>query len=156
MRPSQSSRALEAIIRDLIATRDGATYFAQRVWGVGVRYDLGGEHPLVGRSVPDFDLAGGTRLHQHLRTGHGLLLDFEECGGLKSLACRWKDRVRYVASDAKDRLGLSALLVRPDGIVAWASDIAGDETGAACSLSKWFGEPLGEAGASQPASSPDC
>ena len=57
MRPSRSSRALEAIIRDLIETRDGATYFAERVWGVSLRYDLGGSHPLVGRSVPDFELA---------------------------------------------------------------------------------------------------
>ncbi len=144
MRPSQSSRALEAIIRDLIQTRDGATYFAQRVWGVGVRYDHGDGHPLVGHSAPDFVLADGTSLNRHLRTGRGLLLDFEECSALKSLARRWTDRVRYVASDAKDRLGLSALLIRPDGIVAWASDIAGDQRGAACSLSKWFGEPSSE------------
>ncbi len=40
----------------------------------------------------------------------------------QALDGRWGDRVRYVASDAKDRLGLSALLVRPDGFVAWASD----------------------------------
>jgi 2-polyprenyl-6-methoxyphenol hydroxylase-like FAD-dependent oxidoreductase len=53
MRPSRNSRALEAILRDLIDTRDGATYFAERVWGVSLRYDLGNEHPLVGRSCPD-------------------------------------------------------------------------------------------------------
>jgi hypothetical protein len=53
------SRALEAIIRDLIATRDGATYFAERVWGVSLRYDLATSHPLVGCSVPDFELADG-------------------------------------------------------------------------------------------------
>jgi 2-polyprenyl-6-methoxyphenol hydroxylase-like FAD-dependent oxidoreductase len=62
MRPSRSTRALEAIIRDLIDTRDGATYFAERVWGVSLRYDLGSSHPLVGRSAPDFELADGTRL----------------------------------------------------------------------------------------------
>jgi len=50
MRPSRSSRALAAIIRDLIDTRDGATYFAERVWGVSLHYDLGGGHPLVGRA----------------------------------------------------------------------------------------------------------
>ena len=55
MRPSRSSRALEAIIRDLIHTRDGATYFAGRVWGVSLQYELGGSHPLVGRSAPDFE-----------------------------------------------------------------------------------------------------
>ena len=69
MRPSRSSRALEAIIRDLIDTRDGATYFAERVWGVSLRYDLGGSHPLVGRSAPDFELADGTKLGELLRHG---------------------------------------------------------------------------------------
>src|SRR5581483_7329650 len=53
MRPSPSSRALAAIVRDLIGTRDGATYFAERVWNVTLRYDLGDPHPLVGRSCPD-------------------------------------------------------------------------------------------------------
>lgn len=48
MRPSRSTRALEAIIRDLIETRDGATYFAERVWGISLRYKLGGNDPLVG------------------------------------------------------------------------------------------------------------
>ena len=52
MRPSPHSRALEAIIRDLMATRDGATYFAERVWGVSLRYDLDDSHPLVGHSAP--------------------------------------------------------------------------------------------------------
>jgi 2-polyprenyl-6-methoxyphenol hydroxylase-like FAD-dependent oxidoreductase len=61
MRPTRSSRALEAIIRDLIDTRDGATYFAERVWGISLRYDLGGSHPLVGRSAPDFEWSMGRR-----------------------------------------------------------------------------------------------
>jgi len=53
MRPAPGPRALQAIIRDLVATGDGATYFAGRVWGVSLRYDLGGGHPLVGRRMPD-------------------------------------------------------------------------------------------------------
>ena len=53
MRPSPSSRALEAIIRGLIETRDGATYFAERVWGVSLHYDFGEGHPLVnGGRIP--------------------------------------------------------------------------------------------------------
>ena len=44
MRPTPSTRALEAIIRDLIATPDGATYFAEKVWNVSLRYDLGDKH----------------------------------------------------------------------------------------------------------------
>jgi 2-polyprenyl-6-methoxyphenol hydroxylase-like FAD-dependent oxidoreductase len=126
MKPNRHARALEAILRDLIATRDGATYFAERVWGVSLRYDLGDEHPnkhpLVGRSCPDFELEDGTRVGTLLRDGNGLLLDFGRPAALQTLDGLWGERVRYVASDVTDRLGLCALLVRPDGFVAWASD----------------------------------
>ena len=142
MRPSRSSRALEAIIRDLIDTRDGATYFAERVWGVSLRYDLGSFHPLVGRNAPNFELADGRKLGGLLKTGKGLLLDFETRLPLHDLAGRWNDRIDYVASDAKDRLGLSALLVRPDGIVAWASEAAPNHEAASRAALRWFGEPI--------------
>jgi len=142
MRPSKSSRALEAIIRDLIDTRDGATYFAERVWGVSLRYDLGGSHPLVGRSAPDFELAAdGTRLGERLRNGQGLLLDFDASPALQALASRWNGRITYVAGNARDQLGLSAVLVRPDGFVAWAADAEPDLEGAAQAAARWFGEP---------------
>jgi 2-polyprenyl-6-methoxyphenol hydroxylase-like FAD-dependent oxidoreductase len=145
MRPSRSSRALEAIIRDLIDTRDGATYFAERVWGVSLRYDLGGSHPVVGRSAPDFELTDGTKLGELLRNGKGLCLDFDPRAPLRALASGWKDRLTYVASDVKDRMGLTAVLVRPDGFVAWAgaSDAAAHHEQAAETASRWFGEPDG-------------
>ena len=139
MRPSPSARALEAIIRDLIDTRDGATYFAERVWGVSLRLDLGGGHPLVGRGVPDFKLADGTRIGELLRTGRGLLLDFESRAPLQALAARWRGRIAYVARDARDRLGLSAVLVRPDGVVAWAADAVPAPEDAALVMLRWFG-----------------
>lgn len=141
MRPSPSTRALEAIIRDLIATRDGATYFAGRVWGVELRYDLGGGHDLAGRSAPDFALADGTRLGELMRSGRGLLLDFGPGAPLRALAGRWRGRITYVAADANERLGLTALLVRPDGVVAWASDAEPDIEALAQAASRWFGEP---------------
>jgi 2-polyprenyl-6-methoxyphenol hydroxylase-like FAD-dependent oxidoreductase len=141
MRPSRSSRALEAIIRDLIDTRDGATYFAERVWGVSLRYDLGGSHPLVGRSAPDFELIDGTKLGELLRNGRGVFLDFDAGAPLQALAGRWRDRVTYVPGDARDRLGLSGVLIRPDGFVAWAGEVAPDHEEAAQAASRWFGEP---------------
>ena len=122
MRPDRRSRALHAVFRDLLDTRDGATYIAERVWGVSLRYDLGHAHPLVGRSCPDFELEGGTRVGELLRSGNGLLLDFSEPKSLEGLDGFWGDRVRYVKGVVKDSLGLCALLVRPDGFVAWASD----------------------------------
>ncbi|WP_312861349.1 FAD-dependent monooxygenase [Rhizobium sp. BK312] len=140
IRPSRSSRALEAIIRDLIDTRDGATYFAERVWGVSLRYDLGGSHPLVGRSAPDFELADGKRVGDLLRAGGGLLLDFDASASLEALADRWSDRIAYLASDVRDRLGLGALLVRPDGVVTWVCETEPDVEAAADAASRWFGE----------------
>lgn len=141
MRPSRSSRALEAIIRDLIDTRDGATYFAERVWGTALRYDLGGSHPLVGRSAPDFELIDGTKLGPLLLNGGGVLLDFDSRPSLRALANRWSDRIAYVGSDVKERLGLSAVLVRPDGFVAWVGEASPDHDEAALAASRWFGEP---------------
>ena len=141
MRPSRSSRALEAIIRDLIDTRDGATYFAERVWGVSLRYDLGGSHPLVGRSVPDFEWVDGTKTGELLKKGRGLLLDFDSSPRLQALANRWADRITYVAGDAKDRLGVNAVLVRPDGFVAWASEGAPNLEEAGRAALQWFGQP---------------
>lgn len=138
MRPRPPSRALEAIFRDLLGTRDGATYFAEQLWGVSLRYELGEEHPLVGRSCPDFELEDGTRLGTLLRAGTGLLLDFDRQAPLQALDGLWGEQVRYVARDAKDRLGLSALLVRPDGVVAWASDTAPSPEAFTRAAARWF------------------
>ncbi|MFT4064548.1 FAD-dependent monooxygenase [Paraburkholderia sp.] len=145
MRPTPSTRALEAVIRDLVATRDGATYFAERMWGVSLRYDFGDAHPLMGLSVPDFELVDGTRVGSLLREGKGLLLDFDPRPSLRTLTNRWRERVTYVAGDVRDRLGLRTLLVRPDGFVAWATEAAPDDEDVRQALSRWFGEP-GNAG----------
>ncbi|QGZ66070.1 FAD-dependent monooxygenase [Paraburkholderia acidisoli] len=157
MRPTPATRSLAAIVRDLLATRDGATYFAERVWGVGLRYDLNADdagidhadvHPLVGRSAPDFEFVDGTKLGTLLREGKGLLLDFEREASRDALASGWRDRVNYIAREAKDRLGLRALLIRPDGCVAWASDAAPGEAELTRALRRWFGTPgeIGESG----------
>ncbi|GJJ01417.1 FAD-dependent oxidoreductase [Duganella rhizosphaerae] len=142
MRPSRHARALEAIVRDLIGTRDGATYFAERVWGVSLRYDLGGGHPLVGRSAPDFELVDGRRLGELQSKGRGLLLDFDVRQPWQAMASRWNDRVSYVAAQVKDSLGVSAILVRPDGFVAWAGGASPDEAEAFQAAARWFGVPL--------------
>ncbi|MES2127248.1 MAG: FAD-dependent monooxygenase [Pseudomonadota bacterium] len=140
MRPTRSSRALETIIRDLIDTRDGATYFAERAWGVSLAYDLGESHLLVGRSVPDFELIDGTTLGDHLKQGKGLLVDFDASPQLQALASAWASRITYIASEVRNRLGLSAVLVRPDGIVAWVGTATVDCDAAARAMSRWFGK----------------
>jgi 2-polyprenyl-6-methoxyphenol hydroxylase-like FAD-dependent oxidoreductase len=135
MRPSPATRALQAIIHDLVATRDGATYFAERAWGVGLRYDLGDGHPLVGRSLPDLALADGTRAGELLREGQGLVLDFAPGSPLRETAGRWGDRVRYVAGEAG---GPTAMLVRPDGVVAWACEGPPALAGCVQAGDRWF------------------
>lgn len=140
MRPDTGSSALAAVVRDLIATRNGATYVAERVWGIGVRYDLGCDHPLVGRSAPDVPLMDGSRLNEHLRHGRGVLLDVDRRESLRALVAGRDARLTYVCACARDALGPRALLIRPDGIVAWAGEGAADVTGAGAAVARWFGD----------------
>jgi len=138
MRPSAEGRALQAIVRDLIATRDGATYFAGRVWGVNLRYDLGDGHPLVGRSVPDFRFEDGTTIGERMRDGRGMLLDFTADTTLAAAAGEAGGHIVYVAGCVTDRAGLGTVLVRPDGIVAWAADGNPDADDFRRAAARWF------------------
>ncbi|TDV46049.1 FAD-dependent monooxygenase [Actinophytocola oryzae] len=126
MRPDSHARALRAVVADLVDTTAGTTYFVKKISGVWQSYDLPGDHPWVGRSAPDLELGDGTRLGDHLHDGRGLLLDL---GGLPTTVA---DAVRTTCPEHPE---LPGLLVRPDGIVAWAG---GDHLAEA--LTKWFGE----------------
>lgn len=132
------ARALYAIFRDLMDTRDGATYFAGRVWGINTHYNPGGDHPLTGRSVPNFELEDGTTIGELMRDGQGILLDFDENSSLKTLAGEYGDQIKYVSSRAKEQLGLSAVLIRPDGFIAWASDGEPNERSIRQAVAPWF------------------
>jgi 2-polyprenyl-6-methoxyphenol hydroxylase-like FAD-dependent oxidoreductase len=138
MKPDPPARALNAIIRDLMDTRDGATYMAARVWGVHTHYDLGGDHPLVGHSVPNFEFEDGTTIGEFMHDGHAILLDFESKASLKTLASEYGDRIKYVSGRAKEQFGLSAALIRPDGIIAWASDIDPDDNDIQNTAALWL------------------
>ena len=122
MRPTPHAKALHAIFRDLLNTRDGATYIAGRVWGIHTHYDLGGGHPVTGRGVPNFEFDNGTKIGELMHDGQMILLDFTGNTSLKALTNDFNGRIKYISGDVKDRLELSAVLIRPDGIVAWASD----------------------------------
>ena len=138
MKPGPAARALNAIIRDLMDTRDGATYFAGRVWGIHTHYNLGGAHPLTGHSVPNFELEDGTRIGELMHDGQGILLDFGMNASLKTLAGEYGDRLKYISGPAKEQLGLSAVLIRPDGIIAWASDTDPDYSELQKAVAHWF------------------
>lgn len=139
MRPGTGARALATVMADLADTRDGATYLAERVWGVAQQLDLGDGHPLVGRSVPDVLLADGRRPGEVLRAGQGALLVFETGAPLLQAVECLPQRPPCIMSEQEGVLGLGAVLVRPDGIVAWACDAGGDKTGLPQALQRWFG-----------------
>ncbi|NUT99432.1 MAG: FAD-dependent oxidoreductase, partial [Saccharothrix sp.] len=133
MRPDPHARALRAVVEDLIATPTGTTHFTKMISGVWHRLDLPGGHPLVGRSAPDLVLSDGSRLSDHLHDGRGLLLDL---GGARSSVAGLDARLHRLTATCPSRPDLPGLLVRPDGVVAWAG---GDDLDTA--ITTWFGTP---------------
>jgi 2-polyprenyl-6-methoxyphenol hydroxylase-like FAD-dependent oxidoreductase len=135
LRGDAKSAALREVVGDLLGTRDGTTYAVKQISGVTQRVDLPGDHPLIGRFVPDLWLADGSRLADHAHDGGFLLLDRTPDGVFARLAAAWEGRVRGVTDDHATPTGV---LVRPDGVVAWASDTA-DVTGLERALQRWAG-----------------
>ena len=151
LRGDAKSVALRGIVADLLGTRDGTTYAVRKISGVDQRIDLPGDHPLVGRYVPDLWLRDGSRLVDHGHDGGFLLLDRTPGGAFARRAAPWAGRVTGVTDDHDAVPGRSArpdatptgVLVRPDGVVAWATDTT-DTTavdGLAAALHRWTGAP---------------
>jgi 3-(3-hydroxy-phenyl)propionate hydroxylase len=117
--------------------------------GLGIRYDLGEGHPLLGRRMPDLDLVtadGPERVFTLLHNARPVLLNLGEPGDLD--IAPWANRVqlvdaRYAGPWELPVLGTipapAAVLVRPDGYVAWVGDSTG--LGLADALTTWFGPP---------------
>ncbi|MGI5153671.1 FAD-dependent oxidoreductase [Microbispora sp. CA-102843] len=144
MRPDAHARAARSVVADLIETVTGTTYFVKKISGVWQRYDMPGDsgHPLVGRSAPDYEFEDGSRLADHLHHGRGLLVrqSGSRLGG--TAVDGYGDRVTTVTTAIRDPHAPGALLVRPDGIVAWAGDPHDpDAEGVADALETWFGAP---------------
>ncbi|MFF1447127.1 FAD-dependent monooxygenase [Streptomyces sp. NPDC058274] len=142
MRPDPHARALRKVVTDLAETVTGTTYLVRQISGVLQRYDLPGGHPLVGRSAPDLELADGGRLADHLHGGRALLLDLADDPKLRARAEGYGDRVDVVVTGCPARPELAGLLVRPDGITAWAADGTSSEDALVDALERWFGSPV--------------
>ncbi|MET7353967.1 FAD-dependent monooxygenase [Streptomyces mirabilis] len=140
MRGDAKSAALREVVADLLSTRDGTTYAVKKISGVTQRIDLPGDHPLVGRYVPDLWLTDGSRLADHGHGGGFLLLDRTPDGTFARLAAAWAGRVSSVTDDHATPTGV---LVRPDGVVAWASDTTdvAAVTSLETALRGWAGAP---------------
>jgi hypothetical protein len=115
-----------------------AKHMAALLAGNDVRYDVGDDHPLSGWPVPTLTLDDGRRVEELLHDARPVLLDLG--GGIGAAAHVWADRVDIVEATITDRPA-AALLIRPDGYVAWAADDFGadEEAGLRAALRRWFG-----------------
>jgi len=148
-RTDDRTEALREIVLELLGMEEPRKRIAAEMSGLGIHYDLGEAHPLVGRRVPDLDLVtheGPVRIFSLLRNARPVLLNLAASGSFD--IAPWSDRVRLV--DAKydgpwelPALGLvsapTAVLIRPDGYVAWVGDRTQD--GLQGAMNTWFGPP---------------
>ncbi|MES9605125.1 rifampin monooxygenase [Actinomadura sp. NPDC000929] len=124
--------AVRRLLSELMDFDEVNRHLTEKIIATGIRYDLGGEHPLVGRRLRDVVLKRG-RLYELMHDGRGLLLD--QTGRLS--VAGWEDRVDHVA-DTSEELDVPAALLRPDGHVAWVGD---DQDGLRGPMAEWFGAP---------------
>lgn len=138
MAPGPEVAALRTLLGELFALPDAAAHMARLLAGNDVRYDVGDDHPLSGWPVPEFSLDDGRRVAELLHGARPVLLDLG--GGVGAAARGWRDRVDVVEATVADRPA-AALLLRPDGYVAWAADAFGadEEAGLRTALERWFG-----------------
>ncbi|GAB3440621.1 FAD-dependent monooxygenase [Actinophytocola sediminis] len=140
---------LRAVLTELTALPEVRRHLAAMVTGIEIRYDTGGgTHPLLGLRMPHWTLStsdGQVTTTELLRPARGLLLDLTGNQVLLDRAALWADRIDLCAgTPADDRTaaraaGTGAVLVRPDGHVAWAAP--GSDTDLPTVLRRWFGPP---------------
>ncbi|MGW1493794.1 rifampin monooxygenase [Streptomyces sp. NPDC002402] len=132
MSPEPGPRSVRRLVSELMDFEDVNRYLTEKITAIGVRYDFGEGHELLGRRLRDVKLKQG-RLYELMHGGRGLLLD--QTGRLSVEG--WADRVDHVV-DVSEELDVPAALLRPDGHVAWVGDDQQDLLGV---LPKWFGVP---------------
>ena len=149
MRPDDRIEAVRDAVAELLSMDEPRKRFAAWMVGLDIHYDLGAGHPLLGRRMPDLDLVtpnGPLRVFSLLHAARPVLLNLGEPGGFDITP--WADRVQLI--DAKyagtwelPALGAitapNAVLIRPDGYVAWVGDAT--QLGLVDALTRWFGSP---------------
>jgi len=146
MRVDDRIEALRDRVSELLSMDEPRKRFAGMMSGLDIHYDLGEGHPLLGRRMPDLDLVtpgGPVRVFALLHEARPVLLNFGELD-----ISRWADRVSALDAEHAGEWELpvlgrvaapAAVLIRPDGYVAWVGD--GTETGLRDALTNWFGTP---------------
>ena len=147
--PDDRHQALRYSMAELLRMDEPRRHVAAMISGLDIHYELGEGHPLIGRRMPDLDLrttTGPTRVFTLLHGARPVLLNFGEPGGFD--LSPWADRVRSVDARHDGAWELPvlgevaappAVLIRPDGHVAWAGDLPDRELPRA--LATWFGAP---------------
>ncbi|MDX3750782.1 rifampin monooxygenase [Streptomyces sp. AK08-02] len=130
-------RSVRRLLSELMDFEDVKRHLIEKLVGIGIRYDFGEGHDLLGRRMRDVTLKQG-RLYELTRTGRGLLLD--PTGRLSVTG--WADRVDHVVDTGEelDELDVPAALLRPDGYVAWVGE---DQRELLGRLTRWFGAAAG-------------
>jgi 2-polyprenyl-6-methoxyphenol hydroxylase-like FAD-dependent oxidoreductase len=149
MRVDDRIEALRESVSELLSMDEPRRRFAAMMSGLDIHYELGEGHPLLGRRMPDLDVMtadGPLRVFALLRDARPVLLDLGAPGSMDITP--WADRVRLVDASSDGPWELPALgtvaapaavLIRPDGYVAWVGDPT--QLGLADALTTWFGPP---------------
>ncbi|MGW3964900.1 rifampin monooxygenase [Amycolatopsis sp. NPDC005003] len=131
--PEPGPRAVRRLLAELMDFDEVNRHLIGKITAIDLRYDFGAGPGLLGRRLRDIDVKQG-RLYDRLHRGRGLLLDRTE----RLTTGAWSDRVDHLA-DRTAALDVPAVLLRPDGHVAWIGDDQRDLDGR---LARWFGSPL--------------
>jgi 3-(3-hydroxy-phenyl)propionate hydroxylase len=146
-RPDDRTKALGEYVSMVFSMGEPRRRLAAEISGLDIRYELGDGHPLLGRRMPDLDLVtadGPLRLFTLLHGARPVLLNLGEAGGFDTTP--WADRVQSLDAQYAGKWELpvlggvtapGAVLIRPDGHVAWVGDRA--QLGLADALTAWFG-----------------
>ncbi|MEO5806518.1 FAD-dependent monooxygenase [Devosia sp.] len=146
-RSDDRTKALNALVSELVGMAEPRLVTAGRMSGLDIRYDLGGGHPLLGRRMPDLEVTtedGPVRVYEKLHDARPLLLNFGCPDGIS--AGPWADSVRTLDAGYEGVWDLpvigpvaapSAVQIRPDGYVAWVGQ--GTDEGLLEALATWYG-----------------
>jgi 2-polyprenyl-6-methoxyphenol hydroxylase-like FAD-dependent oxidoreductase len=123
-------QAVRRLVSELMDFEEVNRYLTEKITAISVRYDFGEGHELIGRHLRDLPLKRG-RLYAQMHAGRGLLLD--QTGQLS--VGGWADRIDHIV-DVSEELDVPAVLLRPDGHIAWAGD---NQQALLTHLPRWFG-----------------